>query len=302
MSFISLNDFELDLHSRHQLWKMIEHRDLNTRLSKCLIILLGCFWPLAHAMPTHLAEMTNRVDKTSHHEVRSGDTNLEFQALKLKNQVSLTKREANKEDSHYQPEKRRRRDLLENPVKVILKKETELDKELNEVNALFAKLEDKSIPLSTDLSTTASFAAASTLTLGSIPLLASTIGLAGIVHVIDKLENATKALVSWKINQAKSLLLSDPGHTVTGKSLLATKLLLASKVPFLAGLGLSAVKKVPNKLGEVAVGLLLAKRYLSLRILLANIKRLKDLTKRKLKAQQDQNRGATLVDNNKSPK
>ena len=267
---------------------MIEHRDLNTRNSRCLIILLGCFGPIAHAMPTHLAEMTNRVDKTSHHEVKSGDTNLEFQALKLKNQVSLTKREANQGDSYYRP------------VKDLLMKEKELDKELNEVNALFSKLEDKSIPLSTDLSITASFAAASTLTLGSIPLLASSIGLAGIVHVIDKLEKAAKALISWKIKQAKSLLLSDPGHAVTGKSILATKLLLASKVPFLAGLGLSAVKKVPNKLGEVAVGLLWAKRYLSLRILLASIKRLKALVKRRLKAQRDQNRGATLDDKNKS--
>ena len=271
---------------------MIEHRDFNTRISRGLIILLGCFWPLAHAMPTHLAEITSQVDKTSHQEVRSGGTNrtnLEFQALKLKNQVTLTKREANQGDSHYRP------------VKDLLMKEKELDKELNEVNALFSKLEDKSIPLSTDLSMTASFAAASTLTLGSIPLLASSIGLAGIVHVMDKLENATKALVSWKINQAKSLLLSEPGHTVTGKSILATKLLLASKVPFLAGLGLSAVKKVPNKLGEVAVGLLWAKRYLSLRILLASIKRLKALVKRRLKAQRDQNRGAS-VDKNKSPK
>ena len=278
---------------------MIEHRDLNTRNSRCLIILLGCFGPIAHAMPTHLAEMTNRVDKTSHHEVKSGDTNLEFQALKLKNQVSLTKREANQEDSPV-----KRKDMLENPWRKIaedmLMKEKELDKELNELSALIAKVEDKSVPLSTDLRTAAASAGASTLTLGSMSLLASSIGLAGIVYVIDKLENATKALVSWKINLAKCLLLSDPGHTVTGKSIIATKLLLASKGPFLAGLGLSAVKKVPNKLLEVAMRLLLAKRNLSLVIQLANIKRLKALAKRKLKAQRDQNRGATLDDKNKS--
>ena len=96
---------------------MIEHRDLSTKFSKGFIILLGCFWPMALAMPTHLAEMTNRVDKTSHQEVRSGDTNLEFQALQLKNQVNLTKREANQEDSHYRPVKRK--DMLENPGRKI---------------------------------------------------------------------------------------------------------------------------------------------------------------------------------------
>ena len=246
-------------------------------------------------MPTHLAEITSQVDKTSHQEVRSGDTNLKFQALKLKNKVILTKREANQEDL-----------IGENPwrkiAEDILIKEEELDKELNEWSALIAKVEDKSVPLSTDLRTAASFAATSTLTLGSISLLASSIGLAGIVHVIEKLENASKALTSWKINLAKCLLLSDPGHTVTGKSILATKLLLASKVPFLAGLGLSAVRKVPNKLGEVAMGLLMKKLYLSSVIRLADIKHLKALAKRKLKAQRDQNREATLVDKNQSPK
>jgi len=79
---------------------------------------------------------------------------------------------------------------------------------------------------------------------------------------------------------------------VTGKSILPTKLLLASNVPFLAGLGLSAVKKVSNKLGEVAMELLLAKLNLARGILLAEIKRLKAIAKRKLKAQHEQNRGA----------